>query len=339
MLNHPRNLANIKGVAYIADIADLIQQLAERFMHTILGAGGVMGNELANELHRSGERIRFVSRNPTMTGGPAEVVAADLSDLQQTIVAVSGSSVAYLMVGLKYDLAVWQDLWPRIMRNTIEACKKAKAKLIFLDNVYMYGKVTGLMTENTPFNPCSKKGEIRARIATMLLDEMHSGNLTALIARSADFYGPAAKNNLPRILIFDKFAKKQSASWLVNDTVRHSFTFTPDGGKGLALLAGTEKSWNQTWHLPTAPDPPTGREFIAMAAREFGLDAKHSTLKPWMIRLAGLFDPTVRESFEMLYQNDSEYLFDSTKFNSTFDFKPTPYAEGIRQAAAACTAG
>jgi hypothetical protein len=45
------------------------------------------------------------------------------------------------------------------MDNAIEACKRARAKLIFFENVYMYGKVSGPMTEETPFNPCSKKGE------------------------------------------------------------------------------------------------------------------------------------------------------------------------------------
>ena len=52
------------------------------------------------------------------------------------------------------------------MSNSIEACKRAGAKLIFFDNVYMYGKAGGPMTEETPFNPCSKKGEIRAKIAS-----------------------------------------------------------------------------------------------------------------------------------------------------------------------------
>jgi hypothetical protein len=55
------------------------------------------------------------------------------------------------------------------MRNAIEAAKRANARLVFFDNVYMYGKVDGVMTEETPFNPCSKKGEIRAEIATSLL--------------------------------------------------------------------------------------------------------------------------------------------------------------------------
>jgi nucleoside-diphosphate-sugar epimerase len=304
-------------------------------MHTILGAGGAIGNVLGKELMRKGERIRLVGRTPKTVVGAAEVVAADLSDLRQTIDAVSGSAVAYLMVGLTYDINVWRDLWPRIMHNAIEACKRARAKLIFFDNVYMYGKVSGAMTENTPFNPCTRKGEIRSQIATRLLDEVRGGNLTALIARSADFYGPDARNGVPDILIFAKYAKGAKASWLVNDSVRHSFSYTPDAAKSLVVLAESEKSWNQTWHVPTAPNPPTGREFIEMAATEFGIPPKYNTLSRWMLRLAGIFDATVRESYEMLYQSEFEYVFDSTKIERAFTIRPTSYVDGIRQTVAA----
>jgi len=83
------------------------------------------------------------------------------------------------------------------MVNTIEACKRTRAKLIFFDNVYMYGEVHVPMTEQTPYAPCSKKGAVRAEIATALMDEIKAGNLTAMIARSADFYGPNTKNGVP----------------------------------------------------------------------------------------------------------------------------------------------
>jgi nucleoside-diphosphate-sugar epimerase len=307
-------------------------------MHTILGAGGAIGYELGKELLRKGETVRFVSRNPKPVKGATEVVAADLTNLRETIEAVTGSVVAYLVVGLKYDLRVWQELWPRIMKNTIEACKRANTKLIFLDNVYMYGRVTGAMTESTPFNPCSKKGEIRSQVVTMLLNEAQSGSLRALIARSADFYGPRTTTSVPGLLVFDKFAKGKRASWLVNDSVKHSYSFTPDVGKSLAMLAGDEKSWNQTWHVPTAPDPPTGKEFIEMIAREFGIQPKYRTLSQSMLKLAGMVDVTIRESYEMLYQSKFEYVFDSTKFEKAFDFKPTSYVDGVKQTVAACKA-
>ncbi len=261
--------------------------------------------------------------------------AADATNREQTIAAVRGSTVVYLTVGLPYKLSVWQEVWPRIMDNAIEACKRAMAKLVFFDNVYMYGRVKGPMTEETPFNPCSKKGEIRAQIATTLLQEIKSKNLRALIARAPDFYGPDAKTGIPNVLIFDKMAKRARPLWLSNDLVKHSFAFTQDAAKSLVLLAGNEKSWNQTWHVPTAANPPTGKDFIEIAAKEFGVRPKYWILSKPMIRLAGLFDPTIREIHEMLYQNESDYIFDSTKFAQAFNFEPTSYADGIRITAAA----
>jgi nucleoside-diphosphate-sugar epimerase len=221
------------------------------------------------------------------------------------------------------------------MGNTIEACKRSNAKLVFFDNVYMYGKVDGAMTEATPFRPCSKKGEIRAQIATTLLEEINAGNITALIARSADFYGPHIRTGLPNKLVFDKFVKGAKAMWLVNDSVKHSFTFTPDAARSLALLADNENAWNQTWHVPTAPDPPTGKELIELVANEFGTQPKYRVLSRPMIWVAGWFDTTTRELYEMLYQYEVDYVFDSTKFTKAFRFQPTSYPEGVHRVAQA----
>src|SRR6266568_5533015 len=237
-------------------------------MHTILGAGGAISNELVKLLAARGQAFRLVSRRGASAPGATETVAADLADRDQTNKAVAGSSVVYLLAGLKYDHKLWAEMWPRIMANTIEACKRSGAKLIFFDNVYMYGKVSGAMTEETPFNPCSKKGEVRAKIATSLINEWKDGALTAMIARAADFYGPETPNGLPNVLVFEPLAKNQKASWLANNSVPHSFTYTPDAARSLVTLAENESAWDQTWHVATTPNPPTGKEFIAVAAKE-----------------------------------------------------------------------
>jgi nucleoside-diphosphate-sugar epimerase len=219
------------------------------------------------------------------------------------------------------------------MRNAIKAAKRSNCRLVFFDNVYMYGKVEGVMTEETPFRPCSKKGEIRAEIATMLLNEIKAGNLTALIARSADFYGPRVRTAIPNTLVFDKFAKGAKAMWLANDSVEHSFTFTPDAARSLVLLADAENAWNQTWHVPTAPDPPTGKEFIELAASEFGTQPMYRVLTRLMLWFTGWFDTTIRELYEMLYQYEYAYVFDSTKFTEAFHYQPTSYADGVQRIA------
>jgi nucleoside-diphosphate-sugar epimerase len=303
-------------------------------MITILGAGGAIGNELVKHLAVKNQPFRLVSRDPKRTSGEMENFAADVTDRDQTIQAVAGSSIVYLLVGLKYELRVWQEMWPRIIANAIEACKRTGARLVFFDNVYMYGKVSGPMTEETPFNPCSRKGEIRAGLATTVIDAWRSGSLTAMIARSADFYGPDARNAVPNLLVFEPFSRRQKASWLVNDSVPHSYTYTQDAAHGLIELAERQTAWNQTLHLPTVPNPPVGKEFIAIAASEFRIAPKYRVLTKPMIWLAGLFNPLVAESYEMLYQNEFPYIFDSSKFAAEFGFAGTPYAEGIRTTAA-----
>ncbi len=301
-------------------------------LQTILGAGGPIGNGLAKRLIVRNLPVRLVGRKPKPMAG-AELISADLSDEKATMNAVAGSKIVYLLAGLKYETGVWSQLWPLIMGNVIEACKRAEARLLFFDNVYMYGRVNGAMTEETPYAPCSRKGEVRAQIATTLMNEVIAGNLTAMIARSADFYGPATPNGIPNILVFEALSKGSTASWLVNADVPHSLTFTPDAVSGLIALAEKESAWNQVWHLPTTPAPPTGRELIAMAVKEFGVAPKIRVLGRPMIRVVGWFDPKVRESYEMLYQSDSPYLFDSTKYSKEFGFTGTPYTEGIHLSA------
>lgn len=106
-------------------------------------------------------------------------------------------------------------------------------------------------------------------------------------------------------------------------------TFTPDAGKATALLGNTNTAYNQIWHLPTDKNALTGKEFIEIAAKEFGVKPDYVVLKKWMIQLVGTFVPVVKESIEMLYQNEYDYLFDSSKFEKAFNFVPTSYKDGI----------
>ncbi|KUK75810.1 MAG: NAD-dependent epimerase/dehydratase, partial [Proteiniphilum acetatigenes] len=125
--------------------------------HTILGAGGSIGNALTHTLLEKGEEVRLVSRSKQPIEG-VESVRGDLTSYANTLEGVRQSDIVYLCAGLPYDAKIWKTNWPKIMRNTIDACKEAEAKLIFFDNVYMYGKVADIMTEETPYHPISKKG-------------------------------------------------------------------------------------------------------------------------------------------------------------------------------------
>lgn len=302
-------------------------------MITILGAGGAISNELVQRLVARRQEFRLVRRKPLEVSGATEVVAADVTNREQTIRAVAGSSLVYLLVGLPYDHKTWQEMWPRIMANTIEACRRAEARLIFFDNVYLYGRVEGMMTEQTPFHPCSRKGQVRAQVASMLIEQWTRGSITAMIARSADFYGPGARSGIPNAMVFDLLARGKKPMWFANASVPHSYTYVPDAAQCLADLPERPSAWNQTWHVPTAANPPTGKEFVAMAAKEFGALPKCRVVGNFTMQLVGLINPVVREMREMMYQYNAPYIFDSSKYARAFGCCGTPYAEGIRATA------
>ena len=297
-------------------------------MYTILGAGGSISNELSKELSRNHIPFTLVSRKPKSIFGAA-VKSADLTNSAQTDEAVKGSSVVVLCPGLKYDIRVWNQQWPSIMTNAINACKRYNAKLIFFDNVYMLGNVSGPMTENTPHNPVSKKGELRAKIAIQLMDEAKAGNINAIIARAADFYGPHCKTSMLNSLVTDKMAKGKKAQWMGDDKALHSFTFTPDCGKAIWMLSQKEYAWNQVWNMPTSAPPLTGEQIIKMASEIFNVSDKYMVIGKGMIAVLGIFMRLMHEMKEMYYQYDSDYIFDSSKFNNAFNFTPISYREGI----------
>ena len=302
-------------------------------MQTILGSTGTIGNVLAKNLPKYTDKIRLVSRNPKKINENDELFSANLLDAEETLKAVEGSEVVYLTVGMKYDINVWRTQWPKLMKNVLDACKMNNSKLLFFDNIYAYGKVDGWITEDSPIKPDSEKGKVRAELHKMIMSEVEQGNLKAIIARAADFYGPNTPLAFVNILVFDNLKKGKKPQWMIDPNKKHTYTYTPDAGKATAILGNTDSAYNQVWHLPTNRNALTGKEIIELSAKALGAKPEFTVLKKRMLQLVGLFVKEVKENNEMLYQIDSDYLFDSTKFEKAFNFQPTSYEEGIVETA------
>ena len=298
-------------------------------MQTILGAGGSIGVELAKFLPAYTDAIRLVSRTPQKINSGDELFPADITNAAQVDKAVKGSEVVYLIVGFPYRLKIWEERWPATMRNAIDSCKKHNARLVFFDNVYMYDRDhLQHMTEETPVRPTSKKGAIRQQVADMLMNEVKQGNITALIARAADFTN--GKSSVLHQLVTDNLLKGKKANWLVNADKIHNFTFVSDAAKGTAILGNTPDAFNQVWHLPTDATKLTGRQWIELLAAEMNAKPRYSILSKTMLGLLGVFMPVLKEIKEMVYQYDRDYFFDSSKFNQRFSYTPVIPKEAVR---------
>lgn len=299
---------------------------------TILGANGTIGKLLAKELLNYTTDIRLVSRNPLKINETDELFPADLTDNEAVDKAIAGSAIVYLVIGFDYKLKVWQQNWPKLMKACIESCIKHQAKLVFFDNVYMYDRsAIPHMTEESPVNPPSKKGQVRKEIAEMLLKAVAEKKLDALIARAPDFYGPENQNSFLIQVVYNNLIKGKNANWFIDATKKHSFIYTPDAAKATAILGNTPDAYNQVWHLPTDDQTLNGKEWLDLFNKEMKTHKKLSVIPMFLIKILGIFMPFMREMPEMMYQYDQDYFFDSTKFNKRFNFKPTSYQEGVKQ--------
>lgn len=300
-------------------------------MQTILGSGGAIGTPLAKELKKYTNDIRLVSRNPKKVNDSDELFPVDVTDLSQVNKAIAGSEVVYVVIGFEYKLSVWKKMWPAFMKEVIKACQQYNTKLVFFDNVYLYAKsAIPHMTEDSLIQPPSKKGGIRQELHEMIFAEVQKNKLQALVARSADFYGPDNKSSALTLMVADNLVKGKKAQAFGDIQKIHTYTYTPDAAAATALLGNTIDAYNQVWHVPTTKEKLTNLQWIQLIADELKVNAKIQTVPAWMLHILGIFIPIMKEFPEMLYQYEQDYIFDSSKFENRFGVKATLPEEGIK---------
>jgi len=296
--------------------------------HVVLGAHGVAGRETVKSLLGRGEVVTAVGRTapttaPTTAG--ASALRADLLNPADATRALEGAQVAYFTVGLPYSAKVWEQQWPLLVRNVIDAAVSHGTRLVYLDNIYAYGEVEGPMTEDTPLRATTRKGRVRVDAVRALQAAAAERNLDLTIARSADFYGPGATTSVVNPYVLARAAVGKPGTWFFDADLPHSLTYTPDIGEALATLGTDPQARGGTWHLPSAP-ALTGRQMIELAG---GPGAKTSVMSLGMMRFGGLFSRAARETVEMAYQWTRPSVLDSSRFEAAFGVAPTPLADGF----------
>ncbi|GAB3854472.1 SDR family oxidoreductase [Nocardioides maradonensis] len=300
-------------------------------MQTVLGANGQIAEELTRYLHDNvTQDIRLVSRNPRQVHETDEIHPADLLDADATAAAVEGTDIAYLTVGLPMDSGLWEQQFPTMMANTVAACQKHGAKLVFFDNTYMYPRTDTPQVEDTPFQPVGRKATVRAEIADMLLGEIRGGAIEAVICRAPEFYGPGKTQSLTNTAVFDRIKEGKRPTVPINAHTKRSLIWTPDASRAMGLIGNTPEAYGQTWHLPIDPDRLTYAEMIDVAADVVGRDISYRTVPEAAFKVLGLLNPSVKEANELMPRYRQDNIFDTTKFATRFpDFEITSYREGI----------
>jgi nucleoside-diphosphate-sugar epimerase len=286
-------------------------------LHVIFGTGP-LGMAVVDELVANGQSVRVANRSgeATVPAG-VEVLAGDASDPDFARKAAEGAAVIYNMLNPPYDK--WPELFPPLQAGVLEGATAAGAKLVVMENLYMYGDTGGKpLTEDMPYSAHTKKGGVRARMSRDLMDAHEKGRVQVAIGRASDYFGPRAtwQSMLGERLIPAALEGK-AAQVIGNPDLPHTFSYIPDIGKALVTLGTHDKALGQAWHIPNAPTKTT-RELIQMVYAETGHPPKIQVAPKLILRAMGLFNPGIRELMEMMYEFEQPFIVDHSKFEAAF---------------------
>ncbi|RUT35490.1 NAD-dependent epimerase/dehydratase family protein [Paenibacillus zeisoli] len=300
-------------------------------MNIVLGTGP-LGLSVMEELLRRGEPVTMV--NSSGKGPQLEVVKviqANLMDEGQTRQVMKGAKVIYQCASPAYHK--WDSLFGRIQDHIVNGAAASGAKLIVAENLYMYGPVETVMTENLPFAASTKKGRVRGEMSEQLLQAHLEGKVQVAIGRGSDFFGPRVVNSSVGERFFMPILKGKPSSVFGDPDKKHTYTFIEDFGRALVTLGSHEEALGKVWHVPNAPAVTT-RQFADLVGRVVGVSSSIKPMGRMMLRIGGLFIPAARESIEMLYQFEEDFIVDSSKFSSQFGMTATPLEESIAKTVA-----
>ena len=298
-------------------------------LHVVIGASGGLGNAVVRELVDRRKLVRAVNRSGKAdVPDGVEVVKGDVTDNKTARQVCQGATVVYNCANPPYTK--WPEMFPPILDGIIEGAASAEAKLVFGDNLYMYGPVEGPISEDLPYNAAGRKGKTRAQMAKTLMEAHKSGKVRATIGRASAFFGPGVINSSMGEQVFGATLRGKKVKVLGNLDVPHTYTFVRDFGKGLVTLGEREEAIGKIWHIPSA-ETLTTRQFLELIFEEAGKTPKVMAAPRFLVKMMGLFNPIMRELKEMLYEFEKPYIVDHSKYKNIFGEDTTPHREAIRQ--------
>lgn len=292
--------------------------------HVVLGAGAVARAVVGAATSR-GIDVEVVSRSGTEIHG-ARAIAADVRDIGRLSKIVRGAGAVYQSAQPEYHR--WPQEFPALQQRVAAAVRGSDAVLVAVENLYGYGPVTGPIREDLPLAATTRKGTVRAEMWRSLETAHAAGDLRVTAGRASDFFGPHAEGSVVGDRFFGPLVSGGKAEVMGDPDALHSYTYVRDFGEALVRLALDERSLGRPWHVPNAPAVST-RVFLELSASVAGVEPRHVVRTRFQLRLAGLFIPPARETVEMLYEFEEDFVVDDSAYVATFGSHATDLAVSL----------
>ncbi len=299
----------------------------ERFARPVILGAGPVGSAIAAVLTRRGHSPVIVTRSGGALPG-TEARQADMSEPATARRAVADATIVFSTAQPEYHR--WAEEFPALQASIVGACVDADVPLMVVENLYAYGGLGDgqMMTESSPMKPSSKKGQVRLALWRELDAASKAGRLDMAVVRASDFFGPGVEASVFGTRFFEPLAKGKPAQTVGAVDALHSITFIPDLAEALVRVAEDDSAWGRAWHAPNAP-AVTQNEIARIAATAVGQNGRAKAAPAWILRLLGLFVAPVRETIEMLYEFEDDFVVDSSEFTSHFGMEATPLEQSL----------
>ena len=296
-------------------------------LHVVFGTGPI-GLALIEELHAREKRVRGVNRAGTAdVPEGVEIVRGDATNEEFAIRACANASTVYFCLNPPYTK--WPDLFPPLQAGAMAGAASAGAKLVAMENLYVYGPTDGRpLTEDLAHAATTRKGRVRSQMTKDLMAAHAAGKVRVAIGRASDYFGPRGLTSAMGERVFYPALAGKKAQVMGDPDLPHTYSYVPDIARGLVLLGDHEEADGKAWHLPNAPTLTT-REFIELVYEALGTEASISAMPRALVNVIGLFNGTVRELKEMLYEFEEPFVVDHSQFEEAFGDYATPLPEAI----------
>lgn len=298
-------------------------------MHVVIGSGA-LGIATALALKDLGKNVRIVRRAGTQDLTPPspemEVVTADFYDSKSLATAFRGADVVYQAAQPPYTQ--WLKQFPSLQAAILDACAEVGASVVLGDNLYCYSPPTGMIREDSPQVPTSRKGKVRKEMSDAALEAHRLGRVQVALVRPSNFFGPHYQRSAQDVFI--PAMRGKSMMFLGRTDQLRSFSYVPDAGRTMAAIGTSEKGWGEAWIAPVQP-ATTQQGFARQVWNAAGRsgEPKISRLSKTGASLLGIFSPLVRELPEMMYEFEKPFVVDSTKVEETFGVAPTDFTVAV----------
>lgn len=285
----------------------------------VLGAAGGIGSHVVEALLDAGHTVRGVTRAPLPLPEGVEPCVADLQDPSAVRAALSGAEVVVHAAQPAYTR--WAAEFASLTATIADAAQDKR--LVFADNLYGYGPVTGPLHEDLPAAATGAKGRVRVAMARDLLNRHEQGRLEVVIGRASDYFGPRGLGSVAGAAMVPPAIRGEKVRVLGRSDVPHSFSYLPDVARALTMLVHAAPG--RAYHLPVGV-PLTQQELADAFARAAGRDqARLSALPAPLHRVLAVTNPMLRELLETRYQFSAPFIVDDSRFRRDVGpFEPTP---------------